>query len=78
MGEEEEAKKPFYDEDEDEEEDGEAEEIKKAPSLDPDHRLLLRSAKPLLQSRNASVLILFLCDNKSYVSNYKIYLKLSQ
>jgi AP-3 complex subunit beta len=58
LGEEEEAKKPFYDEDEDEEEDGEVEEVKKAPSLDPDHRLLLRSAKPLLQSRNASVIIL--------------------
>lgn len=26
-------------------------------SLDPDHRLLLRNAKPLLQSRNASVVM---------------------
>lgn len=31
------------------------EKIKKTYSLDPDHRLLLRNARPLLQSRNASV-----------------------
>ncbi|KAF4526220.1 hypothetical protein B566_EDAN001905 [Ephemera danica] len=45
--------RPFYDDDEDEEEES----ARKAPSLDPDHRLLLRSAKPLLQSRNASVVL---------------------
>ena len=28
---------------------------KKLYSLDPDHKLLLRSARPLLQSRNAAV-----------------------
>jgi AP-3 complex subunit beta len=28
---------------------------KKSYSLDPDHKLLLRSARPLLQSRNAAV-----------------------
>ncbi|KRT80558.1 hypothetical protein AMK59_7070 [Oryctes borbonicus] len=28
-----------------------------SPSLDPDHRLLLRSARPLLQSRNAAVVV---------------------
>ncbi len=31
------------------------EKFKKTYSLDPDHRLLLRNARPLLQSRNASV-----------------------
>ena len=28
-----------------------------AAAMDPDHRLLLKSAKPLLQSRNASVVM---------------------
>ena len=28
---------------------------KKAYTMDPDHRLLLKNAKPLLQSRNAAV-----------------------
>lgn len=28
-----------------------------SPSLDPDHRLLLRSVRPLLQSRNAAVVM---------------------
>lgn len=58
--------KRFYgsDEDEDEDEDEEEKE-KKADTLamakrkpyvmDPDHRLLLRNTKPLLQSRNAAV-----------------------
>lgn len=51
--------KPFY-EDEDE---GEVDKAKKPSySLDMDHRLLLRNAKPLLQSRNASVSI---CNNLS-------------
>lgn len=48
--------KPFYEEDEDEEE--EVEKNKKPVFkllLDQDHKLLLRNAKPLLQSRNASV-----------------------
>ncbi|XP_049791279.1 AP-3 complex subunit beta-2 [Schistocerca nitens] len=57
--------KPFYDdddEDEDEDDDdneskGKTEKPKKTYSLDPDHRLLLRNAKPLLQSRNASVVM---------------------
>lgn len=31
--------------------------VKKSYSLDPDHRLLLRNARPLLQSRNASVVM---------------------
>lgn len=56
--------KTFYgsDEDEDDEED-EKEEKAEAAALakrkpyvmDPDHRLLLRNTKPLLQSRNAAV-----------------------
>lgn len=58
--------KPFYDDEEDEEDDedddnseskGKTEKPKKSYSLDPDHRLLLRNAKPLLQSRNASVVM---------------------
>lgn len=47
--------KPFYEEDEEEEE---VEKNKKPVFkllLDQDHKLLLRNAKPLLQSRNASV-----------------------
>ncbi|KAK8403584.1 hypothetical protein O3P69_000558 [Scylla paramamosain] len=50
---------PFY-EDEDEEEDGEAEaeKLQQRPKMmDHDHRLLLRNAKPLLQSRNAAVVL---------------------
>ena len=60
---------PFYEEEgEEEEEEGEesgedgesGEEGEKKPkkktySMDPDHRLLLKNAKPLLQSRNAAV-----------------------
>lgn len=46
------AERPFYDDDE------ETEDLKNKKAtftLDPDHRLLLKNAKPLLQSRNASV-----------------------
>ncbi|KAI5630650.1 non-SMC mitotic condensation complex subunit 1 domain-containing protein [Phthorimaea operculella] len=47
--------KPFYDS------DSEGGTPKKrpssSPSLDPDHRLLLRAAKPLLQSRNSGVVM---------------------
>ena len=47
------------DEDEEEEEDKEKKEealAKRKPYvMDPDHRLLLRNTKPLLQSRNAAV-----------------------
>lgn len=61
---------PFYEEDESESEDGDSDESgegegegkkkkkkpkKKPYTMDPDHRLLLKNAKPLLQSRNASV-----------------------
>ncbi|XP_069948502.1 AP-3 complex subunit beta-2 isoform X2 [Cherax quadricarinatus] len=48
--------KPFY---EDEEEETEDQEVlaKRPKSMDPDHRLLLRNAKPLLQSRNAAVVL---------------------
>lgn len=57
----EEAERSFYgsehsDEDSDEKEAREdGEEVKKPYIMDADHRLLLRSVKPLLQSRNASV-----------------------
>ena len=56
----EESERPFYgsehsDDDEDDDEEGQKEEFKKPYIMDSDHRLLLRSVKPLLQSRNASV-----------------------
>lgn len=55
--------KTFYGSDEDEDEEEEEKEKKaEAPMakrkpyvMDPDHRLLLRNTKPLLQSRNAAV-----------------------
>lgn len=56
--------KTFYGSDEDEDEDEEEKEKKaeaavmakrKPYVMDPDHRLLLRNTKPLLQSRNAAV-----------------------
>ncbi|KAJ9584754.1 hypothetical protein L9F63_020904, partial [Diploptera punctata] len=52
--------KPFYDEDDDEDDDDDSEKggkRKKKLMLDGDHRLLLRNTKPLLQSRNASVVM---------------------
>uniref|UniRef100_A0A7N6AX34 AP-3 complex subunit beta n=1 Tax=Anabas testudineus TaxID=64144 RepID=A0A7N6AX34_ANATE len=58
--------KTFYGSDEDEEEDEEEKEKKaeaaamakrKPYVMDPDHRLLLRNTKPLLQSRNAAVVM---------------------
>ena len=45
--------KPFYGESDDE---NAMKDDKKEVDLDSDHRLLLRNTKPLLQSRNASVL----------------------
>ena len=46
-------------EDDDDEEEGKKKSSKKPKkklySMDPDHRLLLRVSKPLLQSRNAAV-----------------------
>lgn len=54
--------KPFYDESSGSENESEAKIIErnaeKTYSLDPDHRLLLRQTKPLLQSRNASVVMI--------------------
>lgn len=44
--------KPFYGDSEEDEEKKEESAV-----LDPDHRLLLRNTKPLLQSRNSSVSI---------------------
>ncbi|XP_037308225.2 AP-3 complex subunit beta-2 isoform X4 [Pungitius pungitius] len=57
--------KTFYGSDEDEDEEKEEKEAKaEAPAarrkpyvMDPDHRLLLRNTKPLLQSRNAAVVM---------------------
>lgn len=54
----EEVEKPFYEEDEKSDESEEEKQEDKAPpkpSMDPDHRLLLKNARPLLQSRNAAV-----------------------
>ena len=54
----EEENKPFYDEDESDDAKTSSKSPKRsAYSLDIDHRLLLRQAKPLLQSRNASVVM---------------------
>ena len=49
----------FYENSEEEEEEEMSMEAATKPvyKMDPDHRLLLRSAKPLLQSRNASVVM---------------------
>jgi len=57
--------KEFYEKSSDEDDDDEGDEkstsvdmsSKPAYKMDPDHRLLLRSTKPLLQSRNASVVM---------------------
>lgn len=63
-GEQAEIEKPFYDENTSGSEDNESESKNhldhndKTYILDPDHRLLLRQTKPLLQSRNASVVMI--------------------
>ena len=50
--------KNFYDSDEDNDSDDDNKKSNtKATVMDPDHRLLLKSAKPLLQSRNAAVVM---------------------
>ena len=50
--------KNFYDSDEDNDSDDDNKNSnKKTTVMDPDHRLLLKSAKPLLQSRNAAVVM---------------------
>ncbi|XP_069480806.1 AP-3 complex subunit beta-2 isoform X2 [Ambystoma mexicanum] len=53
--------KAFYGSDDEDSKDGKADNastVKQAPYLmDPDHRLLLRNTKPLLQSRNAAVVM---------------------
>ena len=50
------AEKPFYDDEEDSNEEEEGGKQKRPQYImDRDHRLLLKSAKPLLQSRNAAV-----------------------
>jgi len=55
-------KEEFYEKSDDDESDVDVEvevtnDMVKAYKMDPDHRLLLRSTKPLLQSRNASVVM---------------------
>ncbi|XP_020659722.2 AP-3 complex subunit beta-1 isoform X1 [Pogona vitticeps] len=45
----------FYDSDEEHEEKNQK--VQKPYSMDPDHRLLIRNTKPLLQSRNAAVVM---------------------
>ncbi|KAK7601336.1 hypothetical protein V9T40_008777 [Parthenolecanium corni] len=52
-----ESDKPFYPEDESSSELESEEGKKKTYSLDADHKLLLRSVRPLLQSRNAAVVM---------------------
>ena len=54
------------DEDDDNDEDGNDEKSgsKKPYIMDPDHRLLLRVTKPLLQSRNAAVSCSFMISIK--------------
>ncbi|KAH0619941.1 hypothetical protein JD844_014386 [Phrynosoma platyrhinos] len=58
---EESAEKAFYGSEEEDSKDDKAEPaslVKRAPYvMDPDHRLLLRNTKPLLQSRNAAVVM---------------------
>ncbi|XP_013411486.1 AP-3 complex subunit beta-2 isoform X2 [Lingula anatina] len=59
---EEESEKAFYGSDEDEEKEDKEEEEDDKPKkkpyvMDPDHRLLLRNCKPLLNSRNAAVVM---------------------
>ncbi|VVC91257.1 unnamed protein product [Leptidea sinapis] len=51
-----EGEKPFYDSDSDATDKG-GRKRSRSPSVDPDLRLLLRVAKPLLQSRNAGVVM---------------------
>uniref|UniRef100_T1I5H4 AP-3 complex subunit beta n=1 Tax=Rhodnius prolixus TaxID=13249 RepID=T1I5H4_RHOPR len=53
-GREEETDRPFYDDDDN---DGDLKNKKIPFTIDPDHRLLLKNSKPLLQSRNASVVM---------------------
>lgn len=54
---EESAEKAFYSSEEEDAKDAKAEaaSLAKRNIMDPDHRLLLRNTKPLLQSRNAAV-----------------------
>ncbi|KAJ7335879.1 hypothetical protein JRQ81_013820 [Phrynocephalus forsythii] len=49
------SEKHFYESDEEHEEKNQK--VHKPYSMDPDHRLLLRNTKPLLQSRNAAVVM---------------------
>ena len=57
--EEEQEEQEFYENSDDDDEEEVSVEAANKPvyKMDPDHRLLLRSAKPLLNSRNASVVM---------------------
>lgn len=46
--------KNFYESDDEQKEN--TDQRKKPYTMDPDHRLLIRNTKPLLQSRNAAVI----------------------
>lgn len=47
--------KPFYEDDEEDKEEEKEKEVEKKAEMDPDHRLLLKNSRPLLQSRSPSV-----------------------
>ncbi|XP_054842502.1 AP-3 complex subunit beta-1 isoform X1 [Eublepharis macularius] len=49
------SEKNFYESDEEQQEKNQK--VNKSYSMDPDHRLLIRNTKPLLQSRNAAVVM---------------------
>ncbi|XP_029651134.1 AP-3 complex subunit beta-2 isoform X1 [Octopus sinensis] len=52
-----ESEQHFYDDSDKEEEKEDSKSVKKVYSMDSDHRLLLRQTKPLLNSRNAAVVM---------------------
>ena len=54
----------FYDCDDSDKENDEEAPKKKPYVMDPDHRLLLRTCKPLLNSRNAAVCTILVHGNK--------------
>lgn len=55
--------RPFYEDDENSDSEVEKDKEKPKPkaAMDPDHRLLLKNSKPLLQSRNAAVSRIWYC-----------------
>lgn len=53
----EESERPFYEDDDDDKDDEPDRDKKQSYMMDQDHRLLLRNAKPLLQTRNTAVVM---------------------